>query len=1418
MDAVDMDTEEDSHDDTIEETEVCRVCLLGHMIMRDLFVENNVTSLSAKAMSFASVKMVPEDGLPAQVCCNCADKLEAAYEFKLQVEQADNILRQRYDGLNIKEELFFNEVEVHLEAERGDDVHSLNVDVHYQATVDSLNSVDTDSQKSSLLKDHLALLEVEKLSKQQSTLTEHKQDEVLDEENGVSAMLEANDGHSHYLDESEGTVVELGDCNNVDYRETVKAQGIHDSDGITAEEHNYIMQQGYTLTRNEGEELVSQESVDSVNNETVNYLALMEDEMRAKEMHRQEETLNTVESEQQEQERIKKTEISPNETRRSKRRLSKRNCTNDEDNYFENLNLSSRLKRTQSQEKSEKTYFLCYLCDKRFLSKEILKEHMHLHEEVRRALSLKKQEKSDKSMTSPTKNPVPSTSTTPPITGNNLSGKKANKCPYCGKEYLYVISFNKHLRQHEKNKGFNSKDSSFSHEDSGRDDAKDSSDYLDYDETRESPDINNHMNTNENDTSIVDEDLDDEFHFGMETTHGNPSPKKHRRRSMRNETVSYPCEKCNQSFANKRSLLEHSSIHFAIFKCSTCEREFDELEKLRKHRTEHVVEGVLSQQDLEDNVYENEFDARSHENDPNEIYKNNDFEENQLESCDHQEEDEDDDQENNIDTENSWNLEVEGEEDDHEDDDMREMSVNWRDGKNYKCPHCTITCSSKKSLIRHVEYHEGATQRICKLCKAEFASKEELQQHVEQEYACKTKIFKCTDCSKIFGNELTLRNHLFATNHKTILHGEPYDPNKRIKRVAAKAAQKIIDKIKTEGDFEDSEEDEKSTNSEYQEENPDLSDSKMNNVRWNHRQDVKIDDMTSPKKTQTQRNNRRGHNYECETCGRKCRSKQSLTKHMLQHPVKDEKIDTAENLETLRRNNLTQMSERSGPFTNQQQINRTMNFKGEERTEDEEENDDNSDFESGLDWPVDSHECPTCKKKYSTKKSLLRHQLLHQKPNFECDICNVKFYRKDKLKSHYDKCSEKNPDQVRKCNICGDTFENNDILKEHRSRHVDEGILTEEDLREIEPGMDERKESTKIARKRRTDIVGLECTECNKRYTSRKGLLRHIQVHEGKKYLCDICPKKFYRREHLKIHVAKHNMIKPYKCPRCTKRFIKEEQLSSHLSKHDRTFKKPKETDTSKRFLCEICSKSFTQSTTLIAHLRAHNGIKPYVCEVCARPFTTNAYLKMHMRTHTQERPYTCQHCSRAFARADTLANHLTSHTGEAKYHCKYCPKNFRRLKSLKEHVFIHTGQRPYACPTCDRRFNNNGSRYAHSKRCKQNHLLNSNRPSNANAIGTPMLQENIVHNQLVQPIRLHQLTTTHELISEHDEQTQIQLVKSQNIKTITIARTTDDLNGTQMMQHQEILMPLILPLTVTLTDPDEEVILPEGTKIYTTA
>lgn len=48
---------------------------------------------------------------------------------------------------------------------------------------------------------------------------------------------------------------------------------------------------------------------------------------------------------------------------------------------------------------------------------------------------------------------------------------------------------------------------------------------------------------------------------------------------------------------------------------------------------------------------------------------------------------------------------------------------------------------------------------------------------------------------------------MIATNHRTVMHGQEYDPNKRIKRSAARAAQRIIDQIKS-SDLAEMDEDE----------------------------------------------------------------------------------------------------------------------------------------------------------------------------------------------------------------------------------------------------------------------------------------------------------------------------------------------------------------------------------------------------------------------------------------------------------------------------------------------------------------------------------------------------------------------------------------------------------------------------------
>ena len=326
-----------------------------------------------------------------------------------------------------------------------------------------------------------------------------------------------------------------------------------------------------------------------------------------------------------------------NETRRSKRKLVRRNCEtkrdSDEENYFENLNLSSRLKKDQSSDQSEKI-FLCYLCDKEFLSKNVLKEHMHSHEEVRKVLSLKR------TPDTPQKDSC-NVAKSPP------SGKRSNKCPYCGKQYIYITSFSKHLKKHEREKEEGKEESmpleiSF-HEDEHSldlDDYKDARRNLNTEyrkkvkqrqmghgedheeeeqeirgvkdcgdgngegrgrgrgrgsEGREGNNNNNEDDVND-DTDDDNDEYDDDYENGKRLSNSNSKEEQESLCTVRTET--FACDKCTKKFSTKRNLRKHSISH-TVLNCSICEDEFDSLEKLRNHRAKHVVEGVLTEQELE---------------------------------------------------------------------------------------------------------------------------------------------------------------------------------------------------------------------------------------------------------------------------------------------------------------------------------------------------------------------------------------------------------------------------------------------------------------------------------------------------------------------------------------------------------------------------------------------------------------------------------------------------------------------------------------------------------------------------------------------------------------------------------------------------------------------------------------------------
>uniref|UniRef100_A0A1B6K9G9 Protein krueppel n=2 Tax=Graphocephala atropunctata TaxID=36148 RepID=A0A1B6K9G9_9HEMI len=1131
--AMDSDQSDEKPDCTVQ---ICRVCLLSNLDMRDLFLEKDKDSLSAKVMSFTNVKMIPNDGLPQKLCCGCAAKLESAFEFKLQVEQADTVLRSKSHSMDIKDKFFSEEgVPAEVDSDNGMDDNFLD---------DTFEEMDGSAEQNIpdgtplILNGQTALKQVEY---------------ILLEENPSSQFDKKNN------EEQRPAGTKLQDKVN------------QSNDGNVSEAENLTIKPEELTTSPEEDPLKCDNSLCEIPVENGNSLS----------------ATKIIEA--------AKIKVATDED-------------SDEANYFKHLNLRSKSKEGPTENlEPDKVFFMCYFCEKQFNSKIILKEHMYSHEEVRRTLSHKGTSECKKPLilstdTTPLKiSLIHSTPAKPKVYDQSLlpSGKKLNKCPHCGKEYLYISSYTKHLKQHEGEKDIGKHDPIMPLE-------------ILFHEDESSLDFGNCNNPKKSnpDSKPREKDVVD----GMEGDYTKLDERFQ-------ESVIYTCKKCEDKFLVKKDLMIHLLSHDIGLKCKICREEFNSFKDWKTHCLIHVKEGHSSENT------EGDDDSKGKSVDKN---KDDDG----LHLLDASEK-------------NSWTevLELKCPECPMTYSHRRSASrhLETHVGKKHRCEVCGLGFTRKDHLQRHMETHTG-TRYHCTVCNKQFTRKDHLQRHLKQHP--KIVSYKCTQCNKTFGNKLTLKNHLKVANHKTASFEPDFESNMRSKRVAAKAAREFIDlmamELQGESFFDDDDELWTASGESY-----------------NRKEEVKIKE--SNVKTESEHTVKKGM--------------PTLTNHKKQ----------TENMTEETHQKVSSESDR------------------EQRKFERDVDNDNSDYESGFDTSMNTYECPTCNKSYSTKKSLMRHQLVHDEPNYQCDICGLKIFRRDKFNEHYDKCSGKHPDKVTKCNICGDAFESNELLREHKANHVAEGVVTEEVLKnfEPEPPIDKTPDS-KLLRKRRTDIVGLKCPECNKQYNNRKNLLRHVQIHKDKKFLCDVCPKKFFRREHLKVHLAKHNIVKPYACEICPKRFLKEEQLTNHVSRHDGLPRKSKNQNGLKRYLCEICSKTFTQSTTLVAHLRAHKGIKPYVCTFCSRPFTTKAYLRMHLRTHTQERPYICQYCSKAFARADTLANHVTQHTGEAKYQCKFCQKNFRRLKNLKEHIFIHTGQRPYACPTCDRRFSNNGSRYAHRKKCLQ--------------------------------------------------------------------------------------------------------------------
>ena len=80
----------------------------------------------------------------------------------------------------------------------------------------------------------------------------------------------------------------------------------------------------------------------------------------------------------------------------------------------------------------------------------------------------------------------------------------------------------------------------------------------------------------------------------------------------------------------------------------------------------------------------------------------------------------------------------------------------------HTCEFCGHQSNFRHNLIKHIKrLHNNVQDLKCKICKEEFSSKKEYQQHF-QSHVDKNEVetFKCSICEKIFLEEKSLKQHV----------------------------------------------------------------------------------------------------------------------------------------------------------------------------------------------------------------------------------------------------------------------------------------------------------------------------------------------------------------------------------------------------------------------------------------------------------------------------------------------------------------------------------------------------------------------------------------------------------------------------------------------------------------------------------
>nr|XP_029707609.1 zinc finger and BTB domain-containing protein 41-like [Aedes albopictus]XP_029707610.1 zinc finger and BTB domain-containing protein 41-like [Aedes albopictus] len=250
-----------------------------------------------------------------------------------------------------------------------------------------------------------------------------------------------------------------------------------------------------------------------------------------------------------------------------------------------------------------------------------------------------------------------------------------------------------------------------------------------------------------------------------------------------------------------------------------------------------------------------------------------------------------------------------------------------------------------------------------------------------------------------------------------------------------------------------------------------------------------------------------------------------------------------------------------------------------------------------------------------------------------------------------------------------------------------------------------------------------KCPHCDKRYTHKNNLDKHIEMHHSAdnsrtsltcKYCEEVYPSKSSLRHHMKLHTT------AVTCEICGKVFKERCKLKKHIqNKHEKL----------KKFECPICKTKLSTLDSVQLHIKTFHSTKRK-CSYCPKKFGSEGSLRTHEKKHLERpdfapkkewsdyytvldkdksihRSYKLKKCKLCGVVTSNIATHLGIQHFPTEYQCKICDMTFKRKRGYVVHVQEHEHGKAQRCPICGREFSERKHLIEHLRTKKhRNHPL----------------------------------------------------------------------------------------------------------------